>query len=286
MTSPATNRPFDLSRGLGSSVEIRPGVRMPVLGLGVWQLPEGRPTQVAVKAALDCGYRLIDTAALYGNERDVGEAVRSSGVPREEVFITTKLWNDDQGYDKALRAFERSRKALGVAVVDLYLIHWPVRGLREESWRALVELERKGAVRAIGVSNFTVPHLESLARSSPVTPAVDQVEFSPFLYQSELLEHARSHGVQLEAYSPLVRGQRLDHPTLAEIARAHGRTTAQVILRWDLERGVIPIPKSGHPERIRENAQIFDFELSSAELRTIDALNAGLRIGWNPTRFD
>ncbi len=196
MTSGPAEGALDLTHGIGSSVEIRLGVRMPVLGLGVWQLPAGRPTQEAVKAALDTGYRLIDTAALYGNERDVGEAVRSSGIPRDEVFITTKLWNDDQGYDSALRAFERSRRALGVEVVDLYLIHWPVRGLREESWRALGELERKGAVRAIGVSNFTVQHLEELAKSSSVVPAVDQVEFSPFLCQSELLQHARTRGIR------------------------------------------------------------------------------------------
>ncbi|HEV2520587.1 MAG TPA: aldo/keto reductase [Thermoplasmata archaeon] len=285
MTPVSPSGPLDLSRGLHSTVPIGPGVSMPILGLGVWQIPDGRPTEDAVLGALRAGYRLIDTAALYGNERSVGAAMRASGLPREELFVTTKLWNDDQGYPAALAAFERSRSALDVAYVDLYLVHWPVRAQREESWRALVELHDQGKARAIGVSNFTIEHLESLAQRSGVIPAVDQVEFSPFLFQSELLEYCRRRGIQVEAYSPLVRGRRLEHPVLAGIASAHRKSPAQVVLRWDLQHGVVPIPKSRRIERIRENADLFDFELGPSEMTTLDHLHEGLRLAWDPSRF-
>ncbi len=276
---------FELADGVGSTVRLRDGNRMPVLGFGVWQIPAGAATRRAVRAALDAGYRHVDTAALYGNEADVGAAIRESRIPRRELFVTTKLWNDDQGYDRGRRAFERSRANLGDEVIDLYLVHWPVRGVREESWRALVDLQREGKVRSIGVSNFTVAHLESLARTSGVVPAVDQVEFSPFLYQSALLEYCQDHGIQLEAWSPLVRGRRFDDPTLRSIAERRGRTPAQIILRWDLQRGVVPLPKSATPERIASNAQLFDFELDAEELRRIDGLDQGSRTGWNPDQF-
>ncbi|MCI4358501.1 MAG: aldo/keto reductase [Thermoplasmata archaeon] len=258
---------------------------MPVLGLGVWQTPAGIATEEAVRAALRSGYRLIDTAAMYGNESDVGRAIRHSSVPREELFVTTKLWNDDQGYEGALAAFERSRSRLGVSTVDLYLIHWPVPGKREESWRALTQLQQEGRARAIGVSNFTIAHLEALARVSEVTPAVNQVEFSPFLFQAELLEYCCSHGIQLEAYSPLVRGRRLDHPVIGALAAAHGKSPAQVVLRWDLQHGVIPIPKSTRPERIQENSQLFDFELGPSEMAALDGLDEGLRMAWDPSEI-
>ncbi|MCI4330705.1 MAG: aldo/keto reductase [Thermoplasmata archaeon] len=258
---------------------------MPVFGLGVWQAPQGRATREAVTCAIGAGYRLIDTAALYQNEASVGEGVRASGVAREELFVTTKLWNDDQGFDAALRGFERSRRLLNLGAVDLYLVHWPVRGLRLESWRALGKLQREGACRSIGVSNFTVAHLDELIGSSDLVPAVNQVEFSPFLYQRELLEYCRDHGIQLEAYAPLTRGRKLDHPALVRLARTLGRSPAQVVLRWGLQHGVVEIPKSVHPERIRENAGCLDFQLSPGQLAALDALHEGFRTTWDPSEM-
>src|SRR5688572_18816892 len=191
---------------LQSRIALNDGAKMPALGLGVWQAAAGKETRRAVGAALEIGYRLIDTAKMYGNERDVGAAVRESGIPREEIFVTTKLWNDDHGHEAALRAFERSRKELGLDYVDLYLIHWPVTGLRQETWKAFLKLRDEGRVRSIGVSNYTIQHLEELLPESPTPPAVNQVEFHPFLYQRELLAFCQGRRIQLEAYSPLVRG--------------------------------------------------------------------------------
>ena len=267
-------------------VVLQNGVRMPRLGLGVYQTKAGRTTQEAVASALATGYRLIDTAALYGNEHDVGAAVRASGLPRDEVFLTTKLWNKDQGYDTTVRAFEESRQALDVEVVDLYLIHWPVPGKRTESWRALVHLLETGRCRSIGVSNYTVRHLEELLAESSVVPAVNQVEFSPFLFQEELLRYCQGHHIQLEAYAPLVRGKRMDHPTIARIAAAHHKTPAQVLIRWGLQHGVVEIPKSTHPDRIAENAEVFDLELSPEEMGELDGLDEGFHTSWDPTTID
>jgi diketogulonate reductase-like aldo/keto reductase len=264
---------------------VAPGVAMPVFGFGTWKLPAGRATREAVAAALAAGYRLIDTAAMYGNEADVGAAVRDSGLPREEVFVTTKLWNDDQGFEPALRAFERSERALGLGPVDLYLIHWPVPGRRLESWRALERLHREGRCRSIGVSNFARSHLEELAGHAEIPPAVDQVEFSPFLFQRALLEDVRGRGIQLEAYAPLTRGRRLDTPAIRSAAEAHGATPAQVLLRWGLQHGVVEIPKSAHAERIRENAGAFAFALTGAEMAALDALDEGFRTSWDPTEM-
>jgi diketogulonate reductase-like aldo/keto reductase len=286
MRTPARANSASLSDGIRSTVVLQNGIRMPVLGLGVYQTEAGRTTQEAVASALSTGYRLIDTAALYGNEKDVGAAVRASGLPRDEVFITTKLWNKDQGYDTALRAFEESRRALDVDVVDLYLIHWPVSGKRTESWRALVHLLETGKCRNIGVSNYTVRHLEELLAESGVVPAVNQVEFSPFLFQDELLRYCRSHHIQLEAYAPLVRGKRMDHPTIARIAAAHHKTPAQVLIRWGLQHGVVEIPKSTHPDRIVENADVFDLELSPEEMVELDGLDEGFHTSWDPTTIE
>jgi methylglyoxal/glyoxal reductase len=274
---------FDLGAGPGSRVRLRDGVQMPVLGLGVWKTPSGRATRDSVDAALRAGYRLIDTAALYGNEADVGQAVRDSGLPREDVFVTTKLWNDDQGYERALVAFEKSQAALGLGGVDLYLIHWPMEP-RLESWRALTKLQREGACRSIGVSNFTVPHLEELREASDVVPSVNQVEFNPFLFQRELLEYCRKHSIQLEAYAPLTRGRRLDDATVRVVAEAHHKTPAQVVLRWGLQHDVVVIPKSVRPERIVENGQLFDFELREDEMNALDRLNENLRTAWDPSK--
>lgn len=267
---------------LDSRVTLNDGTKMPVLGLGVWQASAGKETRTAVRTALDVGYRLIDTAKLYGNERDVGVAVRESGVPRDEIFVTTKLWNSDHGYEGALRAFERSRRELGLDVVDLYLIHWPVPGLRDESWKALVRLKEQGLARSVGVSNYTVRHLQEMLPTSPSPPAVNQVEFHPFLFQEELLEFCRTRGIQLEAYSPLTRGRMLRHRVIAEIASARHRTPAQVLLRWGLQHGLVVIPKSVRPERIRENAEIFDFELTQDDMKRLDALDERSHVAWNP----
>jgi diketogulonate reductase-like aldo/keto reductase len=259
------------------------GVNIPALGLGVYQAESGRETERAVLDALDLGYRHIDTAKAYGNEKDVGRAIKKSGIPREEVFITTKLWNTDHGYDQTKRAFDESRSDLGVDYIDLYLIHWPVEGLRGESWRAMVELLERGDCRSIGVSNYTITHLEELLASSPIVPAVNQVEFSPFLYQRELLRFCRQQGIQLEAYSPLTQGKKLDHPALVEVARKHGKTPAQILIRWAIEHGLVVIPKSVRRSRLEENADVFDFSIGREGLALLDGLDEGFRTCWDPT---
>jgi diketogulonate reductase-like aldo/keto reductase len=266
-----------------STRKLNSGTEIPMLGLGVFQTPPGRVTQKAVKYALKVGYRHIDTASLYGNEEDVGRGVRDSGVPREEVFVTTKLWNSDHGYDSAMSACDTSLRRLGLGYIDLYLIHWPVPELRSETWKALVELKRRGSCRAIGVSNYTVRHLQELLDSSEVTPAVDQVEFNPFLYQKELLRFCDSKGIQLEAYSPLTRGHKLHHPLVLEVAQRYSKSPAQVMIRWGLQQGLVVIPKSTRPERIKENSEVFDFGISSADMSRLDSLSQGLRTVWDPT---
>lgn len=271
---------MDLS--LGSRFLLHDGRALPVLGLGVWQVPAGSVARKTVLTALEAGYRHIDTAKLYGNEEDVGRAVRESGVPRDQVFVTTKLWNDDHGYESALRAGRESLRRLGLDAIDLYLIHWPVPRLRGDSWKALVRLREEGVARSIGVSNYTVRHLEELRETSSVVPTVDQVEFNPFLFQRDLLTYCRANGILLEAYSPLMKGRGLDDPTLARIATARGRTPAQVALRWALQHGVAVIPKSVRPERIRENSGLFDFALSPEDMRALDGLDAGRHTSWNP----
>jgi diketogulonate reductase-like aldo/keto reductase len=274
---------FALDRGPASQVQLRDGNRMPVFGLGTWKLEAGQSTRAAVRAAAAAGYRLFDTAKLYGNEEDVGAALRESGLDRSEYFVTTKLWNDDHGFDTALRAFESSRRALGLEQLDLYLIHWPVSGKRLESWRALEQLQEEGKVRSIGVSNFTVAHLEELLSVSQVVPAVNQVEFSPFLFQRELLEFCRKNRIQLEAYAPLTRGHQFDDRTIARIAKAHARSPAQVLVRWGLQHEIVEIPKSAHTDRIEENARVFDFALSGPEMDELDRLDRGFRTTWDPT---
>ena len=254
-----------------------------MLGLGVYQIPSGRATEEAVKFALKIGYRHVDTAKLYGNEESVGKAIRESGLPRDQVFVTTKLWNSDHGYEAAIRAGEASLKRLGLGHIDLYLIHWPVQGLRDDSWRALVELKRRGVCRSIGVSNYTVKHLQELLADSDHIPDVNQVEFNPFLYQEELLSFCNENKIQLEAYSPLTRGYKLRHPVVVEVARRYSKSPAQVMIRWGLQHGLVVIPKSSRPERIRENSEVFDFEITAADMRKLDALGEDLRTDWDPT---
>jgi len=270
---------------IDTTVKLNNGVQMPIFGLGTWQTRKGKETQEAVLQALNVGYRLIDTASMYGNEKDVGEALRKSGLPREEVFITTKLWNSDHGYDKALAAFEESRKKLGLDYVDLYLIHWPVEGLRSESWRAMEKLLGEGKCRAIGISNYMTWHLEELLSHSSTTPAVNQVEFHPYLYLKELLDFCQSHDIQLESYSPLTKGVKLDDPKLVDIAKKYSKTPAQILIRWVLQHGVIVIPKSSHKERIEENAHVFDFTISEEDMNALDSFHQNFRSSWDPSRI-
>jgi diketogulonate reductase-like aldo/keto reductase len=268
---------------LQSTVKLNNGVELPRLGLGVFRAPRGEVTRQAVSAALAAGYRHIDTARIYGNERDVGAAVRESGLPRQDIFVTTKLWNEDQGYDSALRACERSLKDLGLEYVDLYLVHWPVPGRRLDSWRALEKLLADGKCRAIGVSNFLEHHLDELLGKAKVVPAVNQVEQHPFLHQPSLLRYCAGKGIAVEAYSPLTKGMRLGDPRVVELARKYGKSPAQVLIRWCLEHGLVVIPKSVHAERIRENASVFDFSFSPEDLRQLDGMNEDLYTGWDPT---
>jgi diketogulonate reductase-like aldo/keto reductase len=283
MAIPGIPTTFSLSKGIRSKVRLADGNQMPVLGLGVWKAPPGHSTRAAVGHALSVGYRLIDTAAMYGNEADVGEAVRRSGIPRDEIFVTTKVWNDDQGFEETLRAFDRSQRLLGIGVIDLYLIHWPVPAKRLETWRALRHLQGEGRCRSIGVSNFTVAHLEEFRTQSNSVPVIDQVEFNPYLFQRDLLEHCRSVGIQMEAWAPLVRGLKMEDPVLHRLAEVHGVSTAQVLIRWGLQHDVVQIPKSVQPHRIEENARVFEFQLDAEEMSAVDSLDAQFRTAWDPS---
>jgi methylglyoxal/glyoxal reductase len=265
-----------------ATLRLNTGADIPQVGLGVWQSPRGAGTRKAVVAALRFGYRHVDTARIYGNEADVGAGVRDSGVPRAEVFVTTKLWNDDQGYDSALRAFDASLARLGLDYVDLYLIHWPVPGKRLESWRALERLFEEKRARAIGVSNFLEPHLVELLGKAKHVPAVNQIELTPFLQRRETRAICREHGIVVEAYSPLTRGRRLNDPVVVGVARRVARTPAQVLLRWGVQHGHVILPKSTRTERIAENGSLFDFTLDAPTMAELDALEAGLTTGWNP----
>ncbi|MEU5822717.1 aldo/keto reductase [Streptomyces sp. NPDC047803] len=264
-------------------ITLNNGVRMPQLGFGVFQVPDDE-TATAVGHALDAGYRSIDTAAVYGNERGVGRAIADSGVPREELFVTTKLWNADQGYDQALAAFDASLAKLGLDHVDLYLVHWPTpaRDLYVETYQALEKILADGRARAIGVSNFQVPHLRRLMEHTGTVPAVNQVELHPGLQQAELRAFHAEHGIVTEAWSPLAQGAVLEDEAITRIAQANGVTPAQVVLRWHLRTGNIVIPKSVTPARIRQNLDVFGFELTDTDLADIAALDRGLRTGPDP----
>lgn len=257
------------------------GVKMPWLGLGVWKTEDGQEVENAVKWAIEAGYRSIDTAAIYRNESGVGHAIKTCGIAREQLFITTKVWNDRQGYDSTLAAFAESLSKLQLDYVDLYLIHWPVRGMYKETWRALEKLYKDGQVRAIGVSNFHTQHLDDLIADCEIMPMVNQVEFHPLLTQEKLRDYCRSRNIQFEAWSPLMQGN-LDEPTIGQIANRHGKSPAQIILRWDLQNEVVTIPKSVNPKRIRENAALFDFELSADEMAAINSLNKNHHFGTDP----
>lgn len=255
---------------------------MPWFGLGVFKVENGSEATESVKAAIKNGYRSIDTAAVYKNEEGVGIGIKESGVAREELFITSKVWNEDQGYDTTLAAFEKSLERLQLDYLDLYLIHWPGKDKYKDTWRALEKLYKDGKIRAIGVSNFQVHHLEELLKDAEIKPMVNQVEFHPRLTQKELRDYCKKQGIQLEAWSPLMQGQLLDNDVLTQIAEKYNKSVAQVILRWDLQHEVVTIPKSIKEHRIIENADIFDFELSQEDMDKIDALNKDERVGPNP----
>lgn len=275
---------------LQSTTTLRNGVKMPWLGLGVFKVEEGQELVDAVKTAITHGYRSIDTAAIYGNEVGVGQGVRQAmaetGVARENLFITSKVWNSELGYETTIAAYEESLTKLGVDYLDLYLIHWPVAGKFKDAWRALETLYKEGRVKAIGVSNFQIHQLEDLMKDAEINPMVNQVEYHPRLTQKELQAYCQQHEIQLEAWSPLMQGGLLNNTELQEIAGNYGKSVAQVILRWDLQNGVITIPKSTKEHRIAENATVFDFEVTTEDMARIDSLNENHRVGPDPDNFD
>ncbi|MGV8083918.1 MAG: aldo/keto reductase [Coriobacteriia bacterium] len=270
---------------LADTVEIAPGVEMPRLGLGTYKAAPGSDVEGEVRAGLKLGYRLIDTAALYRNERDIGRVIRESGIPREQLFVTTKVWNADQGYERTLAAFDASLGRLQFGYVDLYLVHWPNDELMHETWRAMETILGSGRSRAIGVCNFLPHHLEALLERASVVPAVDQVEFHPRLQQPDLQEYCREHAIQLQAWAPIMRGRVTRIPELIEIGERHGKTPVQVTIRWILQSGITTIPKSIHPERLAENADVYDFTLSAEEMAIINRLDTGERIGADPNTY-
>lgn len=260
------------------------GIKMPLLGLGVYDMYNLEAEQ-AVGWALEMGYRLIDTAVMYQNEREIGNAVRQSGIARSEIFITTKVNNSEQGYDKTLYGFETSMKKLNCDYIDLYLVHWPLKNTRKETWLALERLYKEGQVRAIGVANYLVPFLEQLNGYAEIVPAVNQVEFSPYLFLEDLMKYCKNHKIQLQAYTPLVRGERFTDPKLVSVAKKYGKTPAQIILRWALQQGISTIPKSSNQKRLRENFDVFDFQISEMDITYINSFNENLRIVDNPMDF-
>lgn len=259
---------------MDKKLKMNNGYEIPIFGFGTWQLESGEETKQAVLTALQIGYKLVDTAKIYGNESSVGEAILESGVRRDTLFVTTKLWNTDQGYESGLKAFDQSLERLGLDYLDLYLIHWPAGDSRHDAWKALQEIYKSGHAKSIGVSNYNVEQLREVMNGSEITPAVNQVEFHPFNYhdQRELLEFCKEHNVIFEAYSPLAQGNQMGHPVLQQISDETKKTVAQVMLRWALQHGTVPIPKSANNERIIENSEIFDFELDDSQMSALDNL--------------
>jgi diketogulonate reductase-like aldo/keto reductase len=276
-----------LTEGLKTTTALANGVRMPWEGLGVFQIDSDAEAENVVRTGIDLGYRSVDTASIYGNERGVGRAIRSCGVPRDQLFVTTKIWNEDMRRERVGEAFEESMRRLGLDYVDLYLLHWPIAGKIVQSWQALEKLCRAGRIKAIGVSNFMIPHLDELLAAAETVPAVNQIEFHPYLQSKPLVSHCQAKGIQIEAWSPLMQGGPvLRDRTLVDVARKHGKTVAQVVLRWDVQGGVVTIPKSVKRERIAENANIFDFALADSEMAAIAALDRGQRNGADPFNFN
>jgi len=273
-------------KSLQDTTTLHNGIKMPWFGLGVFNVKDGDDVIQSVKWALEFGYRRIDTASIYKNEEGVGKAIRDSNVAREDIFVTSKVWNSEQGYESTIEAFHNSLNRLSFDYLDLYLIHWPVKEKYKETWKALEYLYNEGKVKAIGVSNFKIHHLEDLMKDAEIKPMVNQVELHPRLTQKELREYCQKHQIQIEAWSPLMHGKLLNHEVLVEIGKKYNKTPAQVILRWDLQSGIMTIPKSTKRERIIENASIFDFKLSKEDMEKIDALNCDERFGPDPDHFD
>lgn len=267
---------------IAGTVPLSNGVEMPYFGLGTWQSNEGPEVVNAVHYALDCGYRLIDTASFYQNEKGIGEALKEHGIERNELFITTKVWNTDQGYDETLKAFDKSLNLLQTDYLDLYLVHWPVTGKYIETWKALEKLYADGKVRAIGVSNFLQVHLDKLLPETTIKPMLNQMEFHPHLIQQQLLDFCKSQDILYQAWSPIMQGGVFDIPILKKISKKYRKNAAQITLRWDLQKGVATIPKSANQARIGSNADLFDFELTSEEMAQIDALDQNHRYGFDP----
>lgn len=261
--------------------ELNNGVSMPLLGLGVYDM-YNQEAEKAILHALEIGYRLIDTASMYNNEVEVGNAIRQSGLPREEIFLTTKVNDSDHGYDQALRAFESSQRKLNCEYIDLYLVHWPIKNKRQDTWRALERLYQEGQVRAIGVANYLEPFLDELLPSAAVVPVVNQVEFSPYLFLHNLLQRCRQEKIMLQAYTPLVRGERFNDPKLLSLAKKYDKTPAQIILRWALQLGVSTIPKSANPKRLQENFDLFDFSITDADMAYLATFNEDYRVVPSP----
>ncbi len=277
---------MDTIKDIKGGFSLHNGVKMPYFGLGVYLSEEGDEVINSVKWALQSGYRHIDTAAIYNNEEGVGQGIKTSGVPREEIFLVSKVWNSEQGYEATIKAFKTSLQKLDTAYLDLYLIHWPVRGKYKETWKALEELYRQKRVRAIGVSNFLQHHLEDLMANASIVPMVNQMEFHPYLVQQELLDFCKANSIQYEAWSPLMQGQIFDMEVFKEMAAKYEKTIAQLVLRWDLQKGVVTIPKSSKKQRIIDNAAIFDFAISEKDMAVLDKLDKGKRFGPDPDNFD
>ena len=261
------------------------GIRIPMLGFGTWQIEDEKKAVDSVKYALEIGYRHVDTAAVYKNEQFVAKGIKESGVKRSDIFLTSKLWNSDQGYDSTMKAFEQSLKKLDTDYLDLYLIHWPKGERSKESWRAIEKLYEDGSIKAIGVSNFLQHHLEDLMSTAKVKPMVDQMEFHPYLVQKDLIDFCRKHNIQYEAWSPLMQGKVFKIDVLQEIANRVNKSISQVVLRWDIQMGVVTIPKSVTPERIRENFDVFDFTLSDEDMKMITNLDKNERTGPHPDKI-
>ena len=268
------------------TITLHNGVEMPYFGLGVYLSKDGNEVINAVKWAIQSGYRHIDTAAIYNNEEGVGEGIRASGIPREDIFLVSKVWNSEQGYDSTIKAFETSLKKLNTEYLDLYLIHWPVKGKYKETWRALEELYKQKRIRAIGVSNFLQHHLKDLLTDVSIVPMVNQMEFHPYLVQQDLLDFCKTNKIQYEAWSPLMQGKIFDIDVFKEMAGKYKKTIAQLVLRWDLQKGVVTIPKSSKKQRIIDNAAIFDFSISKEDMAVLDGLDRGKRFGPDPDTFD
>lgn len=274
-----------MTLSIHSTLTVANGVEIPRLGLGLFRAGSDAQVRAAVHAALDAGYRLFDTAQMYNNERAVGAAIRDGGVPREQVFITSKLLNGNHGRADAIPAFDETLREMKLDYLDLFLIHWPVRELRHETWEVLVELQRSGRCRAVGVSNYLVRHLDELKARSETLPAVNQIEMSPYIYRhrKQVVEWCSQHQVSVEAYSPLTKGQRLSNPRLVEMAKRYGKTPAQILIRWSLQMGFVCIPKSSNPDRICENAAVFDFEIAPDDMAALEKFDENLRTSWDPT---